>query len=303
MTSKVFKILYDNLGEFVSGEYIGSALGVSRAAVSKSIADLKNKGLEIISVSKNGHKLINLNDCLDEDIVSALTGKRTMFFEDCGSTNLEARKSAENGCELVVAAKQTKGRGRRQREFVSDLGGVYMSYIIKPSFSPRQSMLINLAAGLAVFDALKDLGFEPYLKYPNDIYIDAKKVCGILTETLADADALQWAIVGIGINVNNQLPSDLADKASSLSKLSGRKFDRAKIIKDVINYLDYYLTQDIVMHYTKKCAMIGSEITIIDDQASFKAKAVGLNSDGLLIINRQGKDELAVGGEVSVNIK
>lgn len=300
MTNKVFKILYENMGEFVSGEHIGSLVGVSRAAVSKAISDLKEKGLEIVSVSKNDHKLISLNDCLDGDIISSITQKKTKFFENCESTNLEARKLADS-VELVVAAAQSKGRGRRQRGFVSDFGGIYMSYIIKPSFSPRQCMLINLAAGLAVFDALRDLGFEPYLKYPNDIYIHGKKVCGILTETLADVDTLQWAIAGIGINVNNELPSELSEKATSLAKLKEQRLDRAQIIKNVVRYFDYYLSQDIVMHYTKKCAMIGKKINIIDDHAVFEARAVGLTEDGLLIINRQGKDEIAVGGEVSFN--
>lgn len=304
MIDKVFKILLDNLGEFVSGESIGQALGVSRAAVSKAITELKQKGLNISSVSKNGHKLESLNDCLDGEIVSAITGKNTVFFENCQSTNLEARKLAETKqAQLIVASQQSQGRGRRGRDFVSDTGGVYMSYIIRPEIPPRQSMLINLAAALSVFDTLIKYGFEPFLKYPNDIYINGKKVCGILTETLADVDILQWAIVGIGINVNNDLPQGLQDIATSMYKETGQKFDRVRIIQDVINQFDYYLTQDIVMHYKKKCAMIGKEITIINDRTSFKAVAADLTQDGLLVINRQGKNEIAVGGEVSIDIK
>ncbi|HEY8423183.1 MAG TPA: biotin--[acetyl-CoA-carboxylase] ligase [Clostridia bacterium] len=302
MTSKVFKILYENWGEFVSGEYIGKSLGVSRAAVSKAISELKDKGLEILSVSKNGHKLVSLNDCLDADILSAMTGKKTLFFEECQSTNLEARK-LDGQAELVAAGRQSQGRGRRGRNFSSNFGGVYMSYIIKPRFSPSQTMLINLAAGLSVYDVLKDLGFEPYLKYPNDIYIRGKKVCGILTETLADWDTLQWAIVGIGINVNNDLPEDLQDIATSMSKEKGRKYDRAKIIADVIKNFNCYISQDIVTHYKSKCSMLGSEIAIINDQTSYTARAIDITKDGLLVVDRQGKNEIAVGGEVSVNIK
>jgi BirA family biotin operon repressor/biotin-[acetyl-CoA-carboxylase] ligase len=301
MIDKVLGILYQNIGEFISGEFIGKSLSVSRVAVSKAIGELKQKGLDIVSVSKNGHKLTGLNGCLDGDIISALTGKKTLFLEDCQSTNLEARKLLETApIELVVATKQTKGRGRRGRDFVSYEGGVYMTYIIKPELAPAQSMLINLAAGLSVFDALTKYGFDPFLKYPNDIYINGKKVCGILTETLADFDMLQWAIVGIGINVNNDLPQDLKDKATSLALEKGQKFDRALIISDVIKNFDYYINQDIVMHYRKKCAMIGNEITIINDASCFAAKAVGLTQDGLLVINRQGKQEVAVGGEVSI---
>ncbi|HHW89346.1 MAG TPA: biotin--[acetyl-CoA-carboxylase] ligase [Clostridiales bacterium] len=301
MIDKVFGILYQNIGEFISGELIGKSLGVSRAAVSKAIAELKQKGLEIVSIPKNGHKLVSLNDCLDEDIISALTDKKTLFLDDCQSTNLEARKLIETKpIELVVASKQTQGRGRRGRGFVSYEGGIYMTYIIKPQLAPRQAMFINLAAGLSVFDALTQCGFEPFLKYPNDIYINGKKVCGILTEILADFDLLQWAIVGIGINVNNDLPQDLKSKATSLALEKGQKFDRALIIQDVINNFDYYIKQDIVMHYRKKCAMIGKEITIINDASSFAAKAIDLNQDGLLVINRQGKQEVAVGGEVSI---
>ena len=166
---------------------------------------------------------------------------------------------------------------------------------------PRYSMLINLAAGLAVFDTLKEYGFEPFLKYPNDIYINGKKVCGILTETLADVDTLMWAIVGIGVNVNNLIDRNLKEIAVSLYDILGKKLVRAEIIKEIIKNFDYYLTQDIVMQYKQKCAMIGTDIIIInDDNTKSNVIAEDIREDGLLIVSRDGQKQLAIGGEVSV---
>lgn len=302
MLDRVLRLLYQNIGHFVSGQEIGQSLGVSRAAVSKAIAELKSKGLDILSVSKKGHMLVKMDDILDGDIITALTGKKTLFFTECQSTNLEARKAAEsNQYDLIVANSQHKGRGRRDRSFVSRQGGIYMTYILKPDLPPKHSMLINLAAGLAVFDTLKNLGFEPYLKYPNDIYIDGKKVCGILTETLADADTLVWAVTGIGVNVNNQIDDELKDIATSLVDIKNKHFVRTQIIQEIIKNFDYYLTQDVVMHYKEKCAMIGTEVTVInDDGTKVKAIADDINEDGLLIINQNGIKKAAVGGEVSI---
>lgn len=304
MIDRVLRILYQNIGQFVSGQSIGLRLGVSRNAVSKSITELKNKGLDILSVSNKGHMLVKMDDILDSDIITAVTDKKTRFFDACQSTNIEARKLTQTqDIELVVAEVQEKGRGRRGRAFASATGGIYMTYILTPNLPPRHSMLINLAAGLAVFDTLTKYGFDPFLKYPNDIYIDGKKVCGILTETLADADTLVWAITGIGLNVNNKLEDDLGDVAVSLSSISGKKFLRAEIIKEIIEQFDYYMTQDIVRHYRQKCAMIGSEITIInDDSTKINAIAVDIRDDGLLLISHNGTNKVAVGGEVSVRM-
>lgn len=304
MIDRVFRILYENIGQFVSGAYIGQSLGVSRTAVSKSITQLKNKGLDILSVSNKGHMLVKMDDILDADIIKALTDKKTKFFDVCQSTNLEARKLAQTDEIKLVAAKiQDNGRGRRGRTFISAEGGIYMTYILKPDLPPRYSMLINLAAGLAVFDTLKEYGFKSYLKYPNDICIDGKKVCGILTETLADEDTLVWAITGIGLNVNNVLDDSIKDFAVSLSEISGKKLLRAELIAGIIKNFDYYMTQDIVMHYRTKCAMIGNEIIIInDDGTRFNAIAENIREDGLLIINHNGTQKLAIGGEVSVRI-
>ena len=302
MIDRVLKILYQNIGQFVSGQNIGRSLGVSRSAVSKSITELKNKGLNILSVSNKGHMLVKMDDVLDSDIITALTDKKTVFFDTCQSTNIEARKLTHiQDIELVIANTQAKGRGRRGRAFVSATGGVYMTYILMPDLPPRHSMLINLAAGLAVFDTLTKYGFEPFLKYPNDIYLDGKKVCGILTETLADADTLMWAIVGIGVNVNNLIDRNLKEIAVSLYDILGKKLVRAEIIKEIIKNFDYYLTQDIVMQYKQKCAMIGTDIIIInDDNTKSNVIAEDIREDGLLIVSRDGQKQLAIGGEVSV---
>ena len=95
MNEKISKILYQNINEFVSGQEIADTLGVSRVAISNSIKELKNKGLDIISISKKGHKLIKLDDILDNDVIAAITGKKTYFLETCESTNIEARKLIE----------------------------------------------------------------------------------------------------------------------------------------------------------------------------------------------------------------
>lgn len=308
MTERILKILYDNIGAFVSGEQIGNILSVSRVAVSKNIQILKNLGYPIISGTKNGHCLKELPDILDGMILSAITGKKTVFLPQCNSTNIIARELASSqDCELVAAAIQSDGRGRRGRNFSSEYGGIYFSYITGPALKPSQSMLINLAAGAAVFDVLAELGIEPFLKYPNDLYINGKKICGILTETLSDSDTLVWGVTGIGLNVNNELPQNLRDTATTLRKLTNKNYNLALLIQKILVKFDYFLSlkaEGIVTEYKKRCAMLRQGITIYnDDGTSYSAVAQDIDEFGHLRILRGEQSVLAVSGEVSLRLK
>jgi BirA family biotin operon repressor/biotin-[acetyl-CoA-carboxylase] ligase len=238
-------------GEWVSGEAISVSLGISRAAISKHIGALRAAGCSIESAPRKGYRLISEPDQLTQEAVAPyltaqVVGREWHYEAQVGSTNACARDAAfAGGAEgaVFVADEQLAGRGRRGREWASPPGyGIYLSVLLRPELPPDALPLLTLMAAVAVARAIRDVGGgEARIKWPNDILISGHKVCGILTEMVADAESLSCVILGIGLNVNT--PADLLPErplfpASSLAALAGRRLPRAELLGVLLNQLD-----------------------------------------------------------------
>ena len=225
MKEQILKVLYDSDG-FVSGQELCDQLGVSRTAVWKVINQLKDEGYEIESVNRKGYYLSKAPDVLSEaDIASQMEtknfGRNVCYYNEVGSTNNQAKLLAEQGAvhgTLVVAEIQNAGKGRRGRGWSSPAGlGAWMSVIMRPEILPVHASMLTLLAGMAVTDAVKSLCIDCQIKWPNDIVIDGKKICGILTEMSTELEYINYVVTGIGINVHNrEFPEGICDVATSL---------------------------------------------------------------------------------------
>ena len=252
---KVLFILESNKDKYTSGEEMAQQCGVSRNAVWKAIKDLRQKGYGIEAASNKGYKLANDNDIISVEGIKACLSQKydkadIFVYDSLKSTSDKAKELAMNGCPhgtVIVAAKQTGGRGRRDHSFFSPEGGLYMSIVLKPEllFSTDSKTITSFVGG-AVISAIKELtGIEPYIGGINDLYVDGKKICGILLESGSefDSNTLQWIVAGIGINFDSDIdtfPEDVKERASSLFERGKATITKNALIASIINkILDY----------------------------------------------------------------
>ncbi|NLC43740.1 MAG: biotin--[acetyl-CoA-carboxylase] ligase [Clostridiales bacterium] len=322
MRNRILTILLNNQDSFVSGEDISQELGVSRTAVWKNIGQLKETGFKIQSVSNKGYRLTSLVDKFEPALVQHyLTtknfGRALEVHETISSTNSRAKELAQSGAAhgtLVVAERQSSGRGRLGRSWESPEGlGLWMSLILRPSFPPRFAPRMTVLAGLAVVQAISRItGLEAFIKWPNDIIINSKKLCGILTEMQADPDLIDYIVLGIGMNVNTQkedFPIELRDSATSLKLEKGEHIDRCKLLAELLAVFEdldnrYLKTGDfseILNEYKEKCITLGRTVRVTGPTEAFEGTAVDLTDDFELIVEtKSGESRKVFSGDVSV---
>ncbi|WP_167955413.1 biotin--[acetyl-CoA-carboxylase] ligase [Anaerosporobacter faecicola] len=319
MKTEILTILSKQDG-YVSGQDLCEQLGVSRTAIWKVMKRLKEEGYEIDSISNKGYRLLHEPDCVTKEaILSRLQtnymGKNVFSYEEVTSTNTIAKQLAEEGQpegSLVVAEKQTQGKGRRGRSWVAKKGsGVFMTIVLKPQIAPTNAAMITIVTALALNDAIKELTeLDSKIKWPNDIVLGKKKVAGILTELSAEVDYINYVVVGIGVNVNTEeFPEELADKATSIFLEAGKNVNRAKLIARTMFYLETYYeqflkTQDLSLlqeAYTKVLINMDQEVQILGSEDSFTGVARGITKAGHLLVEKPNKEIVEVyAGEVSV---
>ena len=242
-------------------------------------------------------------------------GKERILLESVDSTNEYAKDMIKNGCDhgtLIVAKQQLQGRGRRGRSWVSDPGdGIFMSLIVKPELPLAKTALITLIAALAVTEAIKEVtSITPGIKWPNDILINEKKVCGILTELEVSHNRPSFVIVGIGINVNMKtLPSQLEDIATSLYRQTGIRYENHTIIDSCMKHFesfyekyqaegDFHVLKELYQSYSLN---LGKPVTVISGAESFQGMALSIGDDGQLLVEKEdGQRIQVVSGEVSI---
>ena len=261
MKEEILRLLRSADG-YISGQELCNRFGVSRTAVWKAINQLKEAGYEIEAQQNKGYRLMAAPDLMTEAEIKSLmhtewVAKEVLYFDTIDSTNTKAQELAEKGYPsgtLVVADKQESGKGRRGRSWVSPSGtGIFMTLMIKPDINPNNASMLTLVAALAVAKAITSVtGEEAMIKWPNDIVVNGKKVCGILTEMNAQFDYINHIVVGIGINVHNEsFPEEISQMASSLMiEAGGKRFHRAQIIAETMSYFEQYYdtflkTQDL----------------------------------------------------------
>lgn len=308
-----------NTDTYVSGQDICEKCGVSRTAVWKVINQLKNEGYEIDSVTNKGYKILETPDILSKSEIESVIEdgsivKDIIYFDETDSTNTRAKLLGEEGAvsgTLVVADCQNMGKGRRGRSFSSPAGqSIYMTLLLRPDTSPSKASMITILSAMAVRTALSEVcGIEGLIKWPNDIVADGRKLCGILTEMSAELTKINYVVVGIGINVNNEkMPEDIEKIAVSARMLTGKKQKRSLIIGSVCKWFSIYYnkfieTSDLSLlkdEYNRYLIHMNKEVEIIRDNEKYRAKSLGLADDGELLIEKDGKPETVMSGEVSV---
>ena len=319
MKEEILRLLRSADG-YISGQELCNRFGVSRTAVWKAINQLKEAGYEIEAQQNKGYRLMAAPDLMTEAEIKSLmhtewVAKEVLYFDTIDSTNTKAQELAEKGYPsgtLVVADKQESGKGRRGRSWVSPSGtGIFMTLMIKPDINPNNASMLTLVAALAVAKAITSVtGEKALIKWPNDIVINGKKVCGILTEMNAQFDYINHIVVGIGINVHNEsFPEEISQMASSLMiEAGGKRFHRAQIIAETMAYFEQYYdtflkTQDLsalVREYDKLLVNRNKSVRVLDPKEPFDGKAMGITPKGELIVDTWESRKLVSSGEVSV---
>lgn len=319
MKEEILRLLRSADG-YISGQELCNRFGVSRTAVWKAINQLKEAGYEIEAQQNKGYRLMAAPDLMTEAEIKSLmhtdwVAKEVLYFDTIDSTNTKAQELAEKGYPsgtLVVADKQESGKGRRGRSWVSPSGtGIFMTLMIKPDINPNNASMLTLVAALAVAKAITSVtGEEAMIKWPNDIVINGKKVCGILTEMNAQFDYINHIVVGIGINVHNEsFPEEISQMASSLMiEAGGKRFHRAQIIAETMSYFEQYYdtfleTQDLsalVREYDELLVNRNKSVRVLDPKEPFDGKAMGITPKGELIVDTWESRKLVSSGEVSV---
>lgn len=320
MQNKVLELL-KAADDYISGEEISNKLGVSRTTVWKCVNALKEAGYTILSVTNKGYKLCERPDILDlNDVKKAMgdykatcVGTDIHIMRTVDSTNEEIKRMAHNnaaGGVLVAADIQTAGRGRLGRSWSSQDGGVYFSFLLRPELAPSDVAAVTLVAGYAVCMVIRRLtGCDAKIKWPNDVIIGNKKVCGILTEMEAQTDRVDFVVIGIGVNINqSHFDEEVSKKATSLFLENGEKMDRSTFLAEVSKSLDkamksYLLsisTEDM-QQFKSLCATIGRRVSVERNNTHIEGTAVDIFPTGELIIKTDDGRKLPIySGEVSV---
>lgn len=319
MKGEILKLLKETDG-YVSGQELCRRFGVSRTAVWKVINQLKEEGYEIEAVRNRGYALKGAGDVLSEaELLSCLktewAGGRTVYFDATDSTNIQAKRLAEAHAPhgtLVVSDRQDGGKGRRGRSWASPSGvGIWMSLILRPEIAPSSASMLTLAAALAVREGIQEeTGLSPLIKWPNDLVLNGKKICGILTEMSTELMEIQYVITGIGINVNQrEFPPEIRDTATSLSLEAGRSFRRSSLIAAILkafekDYAAFLKTGDLSLlleEYNACLVNRGKEVCILDPSGEYRAVAEGIDESGSLLVTLpDGTRREIISGEVSV---
>lgn len=315
---KILALLKDADG-FLSGERISGQLGVSRAAVCKSVKKLREEGYAIESATNKGYRLLASPDLLTQGellplLATRYMGRRVYSYEVTDSTNRRAREEAERGAphgSVFFAEEQTNGRGRLGRTWSAPRGaGVWMSVLLRPKLTPADIAQVTLLAGLATCIAIREVtGLPVAIKWPNDIVYEGKKLVGILTEMAAEEDRISALVVGIGVNVNNaSFPMELKEKATSLLLAGGRRVSRKELAARILlrleeeyeRFLQHAADRAFLDRYAQHCATIGSVVRVATGSEEFIGTAVGINETGALLVETGQGVRPVLSGEVSV---
>jgi BirA family biotin operon repressor/biotin-[acetyl-CoA-carboxylase] ligase len=324
LKSEILRLLKKSGSEFISGQYISQKLGVSRTAIWKYINQIKEDGYEIESISNRGYRIVSCPDLLKlEEIEPYLhtdfIGRNIIHFDSIESTNSVAKGFADsdgfNG-SVVISEEQTNGRGRLGRNWVSPkYKGIWMSIILKPDINPVDAVNLTQAAAAAVVKATGEIGIKTLVKWPNDIVINNKKVCGILTEMNAELTRINYVVVGMGINVNvdmHEFPDDIKGTATSLKIETKAPINRQELAARILNnfeglYIKYINNNDIQSSINicrEYSAVIGKDVYVINKEKYMEAHVIDIDNSGRLLVKYpDGTTDHIISGEISIRGK
>ncbi len=307
MIGDILKYLREK--EYVSGEVLAQKLGISRVAVWKQIQKLKDMGYKITSDQNLGYCLVSRPDLLlPQEIQRGLStnyvGKEIYYFPELKSTNIMAKEKTLHRAEgidggtLIIAERQSAGKGRLGREWFSPAGGIWFSIILYPQLSPSYISRITLMTAVAAVKTIKVCTqIESQIKWPNDILINEKKVCGILTEMSAELDIIDWVVVGIGINVNighREFPEDIQENTISLKEASGKDVLRVKLVQTFLQEFEkcYEILKrrefsSVLKEWKLYSHTLGKKIEVNIGEKVVTGEAIDINESGALILKKE----------------
>lgn len=317
--SSLLRLLEQNREGYLSGEEMAEGLGISRAAVWKAVKALRARGVQVESAPGLGYRLAPGSDALTlEALRVALEDPvcPARVLETVDSTNLEAKRWALEGAPhgaLVVAARQSAGRGRLGRSFQSPPGGLYMSMVLRPQAHQGQSaVLVTTAAAVAACRAVSALcGIELSIKWVNDLFLGEKKVCGILTEagTGVENGAIEYMVVGIGINHTTrpeEFPPGVAELASSLFPDGHAPVTRARLAAGIVRELArlFSLLPDagFLQEYRRRSMALGRQVQVLASPPWW-GRAVEIDDAARLVVEKPNGERVALSyGEISIKL-
>ncbi len=308
-----------NANYYISGEYLSSTLNVSRTAIWKHIKNLKLKGYIIEGISNKGYKLISSPDLLDKNEILSLIktdtiGKNIIYFDEIDSTNIKAKELAQKNIDdgsIIIAEKQTLGSGRFNRKWISPSGGLWFTLVLRPKLPPNEAPKITQIAAASIYKTLKDFDINVNIKWPNDIILNGKKLCGILAEMKCDMDTVHYLVLGIGMNVNiNEKNFDEIAKpiATSLKIQFDKEFKRSEILANFLNHFEklyYKFVNDLDLSETISICrshsnIFGKKAKLLTYNNEEIVTCVSLSDTGDLIVRDSAGNEKAVlTGEIS----
>ena len=318
---QILIFLKEKRNTWISGEHLSNELSVSRAAIWKHIKSLKEQGYDIASSPKKGYRLDRDSDRLlpkeiREGLDTKFIGKKDIaYFPEIDSTNTKAMELADGGAAegtLVIAEKQLSGRGRRGRSWLSPAGeGIYASLLLRPAMSPGMAPRITLMTAVAIAEAMLSLvRIDLKIKWPNDILVNGRKLAGILTELSADMDAVNYIVVGLGVNVNTppeHFSEELRDQATSIYIETGEKLSRTRLTRVWLQHFEKYYEMfkkndfSPIMHRWKQLSgFIGQKIMVDVVGEKHVGEVVEIDEDGVLILkDEQGGYRRIFSGDIT----
>ncbi len=288
MKNKIMTMLWES-PQPLSGEEIGRQLQVSRVAVWKHIDQLKKSGIEIESTAK-GYRLVAMPDTPFPWLFGARQS-RIHYYPELDSTMNRAGELARAGCPpytVVVADRQTEGRGRMQRQWQSAEGGLYFSVVLRPALPPREGPLVNFAVALDLVDTLAQCcGIAARVKWPNDVLVEEQKIAGILSRMEMEAEQITFLNIGIGLNLNNR-PEALDKPAVSALQLTDRRANRALVLTDFLDRFERRMAtfsrREVIAEWKARTLTLGRQVTIATVNNTYQGLAVDIDEDGGLIL-------------------
>jgi len=318
---KVLTFLQTHNTEYLSGQDLSDVLRISRVAVWKHIKKIQELGYTVESKQKLGYKLTsNSDELFPWEITSGLKtktiGQQAYYFDSIDSTQNQALKMADdpaNNGTVIIAAKQTGGKGRSGRKWVSPKGGIWLSIILHPKFDISITTLFPIASALALSNTLeKTLKISPELKWPNDLTIKGKKVAGMLVDASLESNRIENLVLGIGINFDvdvKQIEKTLKGTSNfyGVTSLSEQKKKIKPIqlvqsflveFEKIYDLLNTKQTKKIISEWTKRSSTIGKNVELDTIDGKIKGKAIKIDEDGALVVSDNGKINRIIAGDI-----
>ena len=320
---KVLKFLKSHEDDFLSGQDLSDVLKISRVAVWKHIKTIKSLGYKIESKQKLGYRLVKNSEKLlpweiTEGLKTQTVGKKVYYFDTIDSTQNYAieisKKKSESG-SVVISQRQTAGRGRMNRKWITVKGGLSMSVVLHPKFDASVSTLFPMAASLALASAIqKTMNIKPNVKWPNDVVIKGKKVAGMIVDASIQSNLIESMVLGVGINFKvdtKHLESQLKGTKNFYGVASLLKVDNTtnplEIVQNffselekIIVLLDQGETSKIIQRWEKISSTIGKKVSVKTNDGIITGLAKKINSDGSLNIVKNGKAQRLLVGDISI---